>query len=1069
MSCQVCLSALKAGDLYCSSCGAVVPEHAAKPPAEAVRGRIAGERKYLTVLCADLQRSTDLISELDPEAAISRLEPALVAMRVAVRRNRGIVSKEGGDGLIALFGAPHADDNHAVMACHAAVELVRRVNLLNDPALRVRVGVHSGYVVAHVIEADLSSIYEAGGPAVHLVKRLEGAAQAGQILVSESCQSLAAGLVTFRALTPKRLEGFSAPVPHYELVEISGLTRWRARSTQGLSSFVGRGEEIALLERAAGEAAAAGHVIALVGTAGIGKSRIAHEFVGTLRQNNWQVLEAEGNPLERTVPYALVKKLLQAALQAGNIGPENEPRLPEGPPPAHSDLWPAALCAVLDQPVSDARWNDLEPLLRRRVITDAACNLIDRVVSSRPTVLLLEDLHWSDSQSESVVEALMSLAANRPLLILLTWRTEDTPGWLARLDVRRIWLRSLDIPSANALLGDLLGTAPNLDALKAHILRHTGQVPLFIEEVARQLLNRGALDGDAGRFTAKAPWDALGIPPTIQGVIASRIDRLPKEDKSLLQLASVVGPRISPALLAAVTTMPPAQLQSRLWSLEILDFLVETQRLSDQEYEFAHDLIREVAYDSILRPQREELHRRILAAMEAISRGREQEVAEALCHHAVQARDWAKAADYAQLAARKALARSAFRDATGYFETAIRAVDMLPDSVGREQRAIDLRIEARLAFAPLGSMEQWFGLSRDAEARSEKIGDTGRRLASSVTKAVALNFYGTPFEAITAAEQAVALANASSDKAWLSYAEYALGQAHFIAGHYHDAKMYLDQASAHLASAPENVPPGTTGSSLLVLSDMMRAIVYGWLGEFGESERCLGQARDLADKTDRPYDIIAADYGRGLVRMMLGNLEEAEIALDRVSLLSRENEVRLFLPLAMLALGNLYSQQGQAARARDILLEAKAEAEAVGHATSMVAVSAYLGVAYCQLGEVQRGLAMMRACQASAKQKGYGGIEAIAVLAEANVLASQGASAAPEAIGCMNRAIEIASGLDARPLLGAARGLLARVLAASGRTAEAHDELVQAIALFERSRMTVHLERAKAALSKFSN
>ena len=164
MSCQVCLSTLKAGDLYCPSCGAVVPEHLAKPQVAEVRDRIAGERKYLTVLCADLQRSTDLISELDPEAAISRLEPALIAMRTAVRRNRGIVSKEGGDGLIALFGAPHADDNHAVLACHAAVELVRRIKLLGDPAIRVRVGVHSGYVVAHVIEADFSSIYEAGGP-----------------------------------------------------------------------------------------------------------------------------------------------------------------------------------------------------------------------------------------------------------------------------------------------------------------------------------------------------------------------------------------------------------------------------------------------------------------------------------------------------------------------------------------------------------------------------------------------------------------------------------------------------------------------------------------------------------------------------------------------------------------------------------------------------------------------------------------------------------------------------------------------------------------------------------------
>jgi hypothetical protein len=236
----------------------------------------------------------------------------------------------------------------------------------------------------------------------------------------------------------------------------------------------------------------------------------------------------------------LLKKLLQSTLQAGNTKSAEQLASPENPASAHADLWPAALCSVLDQPVGDPRWHDLEPLLRRRVIMDAARDAIDRAISTRPTVLLLEDLHWIDGQSESAIETLMSLAANRPLLVLLTWRTEYTPGWLAQLEVRRIWLRSLDGASANALLDSLLGDAPDLAALKAHILRHTGQIPLFIEEVARQLVARGILKADAGRFVAKATWDALEIPPTVQGVIASRIDRLPKEDKSLLQLASVV-------------------------------------------------------------------------------------------------------------------------------------------------------------------------------------------------------------------------------------------------------------------------------------------------------------------------------------------------------------------------------------------------------------------------------------------------------------------------------------------------------------------------------------------------
>jgi class 3 adenylate cyclase/tetratricopeptide (TPR) repeat protein len=1065
--CQVCASTLKPGDLYCASCGASVSDHPSRPVSD-VRDRITGERKYLTVLCADLQRSTDLISDLDPESAIFRLEPALNAMRLAVRRNRGIVSKEGGDGLIALFGAPHADDNHAVLACHAGIELVRRIKLLNDPGLHVRVGIHAGYVVAHVIEADLSSIYEAGGPAVHLVKRLESAAQAGQILVSESCQSLSSGLAVFNALPPKRLEGFAAPVPCYELTEISGVTRWRARSTKGLSSFVGRTDEVLQLQKAAREVGTAGQIIALVGTAGIGKSRMAHEFVGDLRQQDWQVLEADGNPLQQAVPYALFKKLLQSALSAGNLTPDDAATAPGEEPSLHAELWPAALHAVLDQPVTDPRWGELEPLLRRRVISDAVLDVLDKVIGTRPTVLLLEDLHWIDGQSEAAIEAVLSLAARRPLLVLLTWRTENTPGWLARLDVRRIWLRSLDATAAKALLDIMLGTAAHLDGLKAHVLRHTGQVPLFIEEVARQLVQRG-LPEAGSQLLSKASWEALEVPPTVQGVIASRIDRLPREDKTLLQLASAVGTRVSPQLLTTVTGMPMAQLQSRLWSLEIVDFLVESRWLASVEYEFAHDLIREVAYDSILRSHRGELHNRILRAMEASAPGREEEIAEALCQHAVKAQDWVKADRYGHMAAKKAFTRSAFREATEYFEIAMDAVDKQPESVAREQRAVDLRIESRLAFVSLGDIERWFAMGRDGETRAERIGDEGRRLASITIRAAALNFYATPYEAISAGEEAVALARRLGNTTWLCLALYGLGQSYFLAGRYRDADRLSSEAIAQLTAHPDDAPPGTTGPSLLVVCYMMKALGYAWLGEFDESERACLQASHFAQAHDRPYDTVAADYGRGVVQLARGHLDEAEPALDHALRVSRESEVRLFLPLILSALGNLHVQKGQAARARDILLQAKNEADILGHAVSQVAVPAYLGAAYAQLGEVQHGLTLVRGCQAGARQKGYGGIELLATFYEANMLASQGTSGRADAMDCLKRTIDLAARLEAGPLLAAARVTLGRLLSDSGRTAEAQDELVQALALFDRSKMTVQMERIRATLSKFSD
>jgi len=1062
VDCPVSSSHLQAGAPYCPSCGAGVPEP--RPSAD-IRNRIVGERKYLTVLCADLQRSTDLISELDPESAITRLEPALNAMRLAVRRNRGIVSKEGGDGLIALFGAPHADDHHAIMACQAGIELVRRITLLDDPALQVRVGIHSGYVVTQLIEADLSSIYEAGGPAVHLVKRLEGAAQAGQILVSESCQKLSSGLAVFNVLPPKRLEGFVAPVPCYELGEISGLTRWRARLTKGLSSFVGRIEEMLQLQRAAEDVGASGQVIALVGTAGIGKSRMAQRFVADLRRQNWQVIEADGNPLEQAVPFALSKKLLQSALATGSLAPAEAGAVSMEKPRPHAQLWSAALEAVLDRPISDPRWGELEPLLRRRAMGDAVLNAIDRVIGTRPSVLLLEDLHWIDSQSEAVVEAIMSLAGRRPVLVVLTWRTENTPGWLARLDVRRIWLRSLDAASAKALVDDMLGPGAYLEDLKGHVLRHTGQVPLFIEEVARQLIERGLPGAGSPPSEARASWRALEIPPTVQGVIASRIDRLPKEDKTLLQLAAAIGPRVSPQLLTAVTGMPMVHLQSRLWSLEILDFLVESRLLASIEYEFAHELIRDVAYDSILRSQRGELHRRILIAMEASASGREEEVAEALCQHALKAQEWAKADQYGHMAARKAYARSAFRNAAEYFQIAMDAVDRQAVSTSREQRAIDLRIESRVVFGPFGKMEEWFSLCRDAEARSEKLEDEGRRLASIAMRAAALNFYGTPYEGIAAGEEALALADRLANGTWLGFVEFGLGQSYFLAGRFREAEQWLERARARFAGMPNEVPPGTTASSLLVLCHMMKSIVYVWMGEFEASEKCADDARRLAKAKGRPYDLTVASYAHGVLEQWRGNLPRAEEELGQALHLARENELRQFLPLVMGSLGNVLTQMDHAADAEKLLLTARKEAEALGHQSSIVVIPAYLSSAYAELGEQTQAVSLARACRAGARQKGYTGIEALAALAEANSLAAKG-TGSEEAIECFKQVIELAARIDARPLLGLAREALGRLLAASGRTTEAQEQLLQAIALFDRSKMTVQLESARNALAK---
>ena len=346
---------------------------------------------------------------------------------------------------------------------------------------------------------------------------------------------------------------------------------------------------------------------------------MAHEFVGALRQKNWQVLEAEGNPLEQAVPYALVKKLLQSALRVGNIAPEDRPAVARGAGRrafrslARGPLRrtrPAGQRSALERsrtPAATSRDH------RRRMQHDRQ----GRSRRGRPSCCW-RTFTGSTAKARPSIEALMSLAASHPLLILLTWRTEDTPGWLARLDVRRIWLRSLDITSANALLGDLLGTAPQSRCPQgAHSSPHRpgsalhrgGRAPAHQSRRPRRRRQPVCRQGAVGR-AGNSSHHARGHRIPNRSSARKRTSPFSSSHPSS-------GREFRRQLLTAVTGMPAAQLQSRLWSLEILDFLIESQWLASPEYEFAHDLIREVAYDSILRPQREELHRRILAALEA--------------------------------------------------------------------------------------------------------------------------------------------------------------------------------------------------------------------------------------------------------------------------------------------------------------------------------------------------------------------------------------------------------------------------------------------------------------------
>ena len=1015
MHCFACQSAIDPDDSWCSKCGAAVRKQADPD----------SERRFVTILRADVVDSTGLVAELEPEAAVSRLEPALAAMRAAVRQFGGIVSKELGDGLAAVFGAPIADDNHAPLACHAAIELVRRVGSLGDPGLQVRVGLHSGHVVAYMVSSEFSKVYEIGGAAQHLAARLESAAEANQIYVSEACQKLADGHVRFDFLGRKSLRGFSEALPVYRIVGASDLSSWRVRRARSMSRFVDRTTERALLWRAAERVAATRQTVLLMGDAGIGKSRLAHEFVQDLRTNGWLLLDAECSPNLQGAPFSTLKRLVLSTLEAVAKDPD---RL--GDPRADlSTVHRLAIDAVLDLPISDPRWSELEPYARGRAISEASCAIVESVARRKTAVLLIEDLHWVDRASDNVIAAIASLQAPN-LFVFLTSRANGMPEWIARCHSEVIAMRPLDDDSGLAMLADMLGASATNADLKNRIISHTANVPLFLEEVCRGLKDNGTLRGQWGDLALVRPIEELGIPASIQGVIAARLDRVSRQERLVLQVAAALGPRSKEAVVQKVSELPGNAFEDCLAALDRAELLVRID--SDLEYslEFRHEMVRQVTYESMVAKVRESVHARILAAFESDETLRDDP--DALCYHSVRAKDWLKAFSYGRSAAQKCLLRSAYADAVDYFQTAMSSLDKTPLTRPRETNAIDLRMEARMAFIWSGRIAEWVDLGKEAECRASEIDDVGRKVAAMTVMAGGQNFYGTPTEAVALGEEVVGLAEETANPGWRNLALYNLGQAYFLAGRYREAEQTFARARVHLMGMEEAAPFATPPKYTLLLCCMMKSFTHTVMGQLAAAEQLQQQAAAIAEETARPYDRVAAAYSGGWLMLGRGDPAAAAAILEDGFVLAQKHGIRLFVPVLACHLGMAYLEQGLFDRARSMLTEAREEAKAVGYTSAVLRSSIYLALATCRLGDVQAAQNMLREARNTARQQGFSGLEAEALFGEAVVTPVTSEDNRAAILASLRGTIAIASESGAQPLQRKAEAMLNEVLARGG-------------------------------------
>ena len=757
--CISCGQANRIGARFCKKCGqplrrAAAPElvvssrfaapdsYTPKHIAQKIitsKSALEGERKQVTVLFADLKGSLELLADRDPEDARQLLDPVLERMMEAIHHYEGTVNQVMGDGIMALFGAPLAQEDHAVRACYAALvmqESVRRyageVQRTQGIPLHVRIGLNSGEVVVRSVGSDLQMDYTAVGQTTHLAARMEQMAMPGSILIAEATLRLAEGYIQVKPIGPVTVKGLNDPLEVYEVVGASSLRRrLDVVALRGLSRFVGRKAELEVLGQTLDKARSGhGQVVAVVGEAGVGKSRLFWEFTHSQQPHGWLILESASASYGKTTSYLPLIDLLKEYFR---IEDRDEPRLTREKVTGKLlsldralEPWLRAFLWLLDVPGEDSQWERLEPPQRRQIALDGVKRLLFRESQEQPILIVCEDLHWIDAETQALLDGLVDSLPMAPILLLFNYRPEYQHGWSGKTYYRQLRIDPLLPESADELLEALLGTDASVQPLKRLLIERTEGNPFFLEESVRTLVETKVLSGERGCYRlVKAP-DSIEIPATGQSILAARIDRLQPEDKRLLQAASVIGKDVPLTLLQPIAEAPEDVLRGRLHSLQAAEFLYEVRLFPELEYTFKHALSQEVAYQSLPLEKRRLYHGQIADALEVLFADRLSEKLDLLAYHYQQSGDAEKALGYLTAAAKRAVSRFAAEEANRYYGDVMLCLDSLPSTAERERQRIDLSLEQMDMVWVLGRYKQGWRILEKSLKLAEQIVDRQR-------------------------------------------------------------------------------------------------------------------------------------------------------------------------------------------------------------------------------------------------------------------------------------------------------------------------------------------------------
>ncbi len=1092
VSCAQCGTANDLDHRFCTKCGQALVAVAAEGAARARLGSphaytpkylaekilssksaLEGERKQVTVLFADMQGSMELIADRDPEVARKILDPVIELMMQAVHRYEGTVNQVMGDGIMALFGAPLAHEDDAVRACYAALgmqgeikryaEQIRRSQGVN---IRIRVGLNSGEVVVRAIGNDLHMDYTAIGQTTHLAARMEQLADPGTILLTPATMGLVEGYVQIKPHGPIAVKGLSEPIDVYELIGGLTRTRFQAAAARGLVRFVGRETEVEQLGHAMARAVAGrGQVVAVVGEAGVGKSRLFYEFTHSRNLHEWLLLESGSVSYGKATAYLPVIELLKGYFKIDDRDDPQEIRAKvlgriTGLDPGLEALHPPLL-ALLDVAVKDPGWQALDPAQRRRRTIEVVKRLLIRESQVQPLLLVFEDLHWIDSDTQALLDSLVESLGSARVLALVNYRPEYEHRWGNKTYYTQIGLENLPPESTSDLLRALLGDAPRLEPLKRMLLKRGN--PLFLEETVRTLVDKRALEGQPGAYQLVRPVESLQIPATVQSMLAARIDTLPAEGKQLLQTASVIGKQVPHAILAASAGLPEEALRRALGHLQEAEFLYETSLFPELQYTFKHALTHDVAYASLVGDRKRTLHALIVDVMERFYADRLGEHVEALAHHAFRGERWDKAVTYLRQAGQRAVARSASREAIADFQQALTALEHLPEDRQALQAAVDIRFELQSALIPVGDLERMLALLREAEAAAEKLDDQARLGHVTAAMSHCLWWTGEPDRSAEFGQRALAIASNLQDLNLRIVSGLRLIQASFAMGDYRRA---IECGLASLELLTDDLHHEAFGQPALP-AVTIRAFVgksQATLGDFEAGCATVDEGIRLAQHLGHPYTLVLAYWGAGDAHVIRGDLIKTIAVLERGLELCRRGDFVLMAPIVTRILGEAYALAGRHVDALGYAQRAAEQLEALRYIPALPTAHAGLAEAQFLAGRFSDALHSARTALDLSRRHGQRGTQAVALRVLGDILAHGEHPDVEGGAAAYDEALALAEVMGMRPLVARCQLGLGRLWSKTRHPSEARAHLEPAASLCGSMGMTLWREQANAAL-----